>query len=359
MIRRRKIVVAMSGGVDSSTAAALLKEQGHDVIGVCLRFVACGSMTPGEKSCCGTVGINDARRVAARLDMPFHVLNYEDVFEQHVIDYFCESYMSGKTPNPCVECNRVVKFGRLLELTEALGAEHVATGHYARIDKDEHSGRYVLKKGRDPEKDQSYFLYPLSQQQLSRILFPLGEITKDETRKIAARFDLPVAEKPGSQDICFVGDKTYREFLEERHPESFRPGPIVDTDGRVLGEHPGIACFTVGQRRGVKVAAGVPLYVLSVDAEKNTVVLGKREDMLTQRISVAQTNWIPFSSPSGPVHVGAKIRYRHPEIAATVERVGNGHSEVRFDEPQMIASAPGQSAVFYDGDVVVGGGIIE
>lgn len=358
MTRGDKIVVAMSGGVDSSTAAAVLKDLGYDVIGIGLKLPGSSSLD-FDGSCCGIAAMDDARRVAAKIDIPFQVLNYETIFEEDVIDYFCRSYIEGKTPNPCVECNRAVKFGRLLEFAESVGAERVATGHYARVCRDDARGRHVLKKGTDPENEQSYFLYSLSQEQLSRAVFPLGEKTKEETRQTARDFGLKVSEKPGSQDICFLGEKDYRQFLSERFPESVRPGTITNSEGNVLGQHKGIVGFTIGQRRGVGVAAGTPLYVLSVDASTSTVVVGKREEMMRDRITVTQVNWISVDEPGMSLDLTVRIRYRQPEMPAAVSRLDDNKAEIVFADAQNVAAAPGQSAVFYDGDTVVGGGIIE
>lgn len=348
----------MSGGVDSSTAAALLKEQGHEVIGIGLRLSEPRVSGEATQMRGGPAGMEEARRVAAHLGIPFYVLNYEPIFEKSVVDYFCRSYLEGKTPNPCVECNRVIKFGRLFRLADTLGADGLATGHYARVCQDPGTGRYLLKKGVDPDKDQSYFLYPIPQPQLSRLIFPLGEMTKEQTRQRARAFGLPVSDRPGSQDICFLGDGDYRQLLAERFPESLEPGPIVNARGEVLGRHRGIAGYTVGQRRGLHVAAGVPLYVLAVDAAKRTVTVGTRDEARRRRISVGQINWLAFDSPQEPLQLAVKLRYRQPELPATVSPLDRDRAEVCFPEPQPTA-APGQSAVFYDGDVVVGGGVIE
>jgi tRNA-specific 2-thiouridylase len=257
-----------------------------------------------------------------------------------------------------VECNRLVKFGRLLKFADKVGADFLATGHYAQIAKDPESKRYLLKKGLDAEKDQSYFLYALTQEQLSRSLFPLGTMTKGETRKLAKSFGLKVSDKPASQDICFIVEGDYRRFLAERFPEALQEGPIVDTGGRLLGHHKGIAFYTVGQRRGLGVAAGEPLYVLRVDAPTRSVVLGTSEEMLKDRISVRDVNWIPFEKPEGPLRVTVRMRYRQAEIPATVSCTGDAKAAVVLSRPEMTV-APGQSAVLYDGDLVVGGGIIE
>jgi len=302
--------------------------------------------------------MDDARSVAGRIGIRFHVLDYREFFEKTVIDYFCRAYLRGETPNPCIECNRVVKFGRLLELADSFGADCVATGHYARVTRDVRTARYLLKKGTDAGKDQSYFLYSLRQEQLSRALFPLGEVTKEETRRLAESLGLGVSDKPASQDVCFLAGGSYRAFLAERFPESLEPGPIVDPSGRLLGRHRGIAFYTVGQRRGLGVAAGEPLYVLDVDKATRTVTAGSRDDLRKSRISVKHVNWIAFERPPERLEVDVRLRYRHRALRATVSPAGDGRVVVSFATGGTTA-APGQSAVFYDGDVVVGGGIIE
>jgi len=302
--------------------------------------------------------MDDARHVAALLDVPFYVLNYRDFFEKSVIDYFCRSYLSGETPNPCVECNRVVKFGRLLELADALDADDVATGHYAQIGRDARTGRYLLRKGADAEKDQSYFLHPLTQRQLSRSRFPLGTMTKEETRQAAAELGLHVSRKPASQDICFLGDTNYRQFLANRHPEALRRGTIVDARGRVLGEHRGTAFYTVGQRSGLGIAAGQPLYVLETDPASGRVVVGRKGEQQTREIVVGRLNWIGSEKPTAPLELEVKVRYRQAGRPATVSPLVGDRVNVAFAAPQA-RPAPGQSVVFYDGDIVIGGGIVE
>jgi len=356
--RGKRVVVGMSGGVDSSTAAALLMRQGCEVVGVTLRFPLLRPGGGSARRCCSAASIEDARRVAARLGIRFAVLDYEEVFTRAVIEYFFESYLRSRTPNPCVECNRVVKFGRLLDFARTLGADRLATGHYARASREPASGRQLLRKGADRERDQSYFLYALSQEQLAAARFPLGGMTKEQTRALARSFGLPVSEKPGSQDVCFLGGGDYRSLLAERYPESLREGRIVDARGRVLGAHRGIARFTVGQRKSLGIATGAPMYVLALHPATRTVVVGTKEELLRDRLTVGGINWIAFETPPDSLEAEVKIRYRQPEQPATVRVLSPGRAEVRFHSPQP-AAAPGQSAVFYRGDVVLGGGIIE
>jgi tRNA-uridine 2-sulfurtransferase len=351
------IVVAMSGGVDSSTVAALLKSRGEDVVGVGMRLPLL-SAEAGGRACCGADAMEDARRVAQQLGISFAALDYREIFSQSVVEYFLRSYAENQTPNPCVECNRVIKFGALLEFAKKMGARRLATGHYAIIEYDSARGRHILKKGIDAQHDQSYFLYSLSQEQLANALFPLGGMTKEETRELARKFGLPTAAKPGSQDICFLGDGDYRSLLAERFPESLQEGDIVDTSGKVLGRHRGTARYTIGQRKSLGVAVGAPRYVVSISPGTHTVVIGTKEEMLIRRIMVRNLNWIAFREPPGEMEVKVKIRYRQTELPAKVRSCGDGMAEVVFQKPEP-AAAPGQSAVFYDGQVVVGGGIIE
>ncbi len=302
--------------------------------------------------------MEDARAVANQLGIRFAALDYQEVFSREIIEYFFRSYAEGRTPNPCAECNRVIKFGRLMEFAKAMGADFLATGHYARALRDPQSGRHLLLKGADREKDQSYFLYALSQEQLARALFPLGAMTKEETRRLARSFGLPVSEKPGSQDICFLGEGDYRSLLAERYPEALQPGPIVDARGRVLGTHKGVAGFTIGQRKSLGIAAGQPLYVLALRPATRTVVVGTKEELLQEKFTVAGINWIAFDAPPEGFEAEVKVRYRQPEQPAAIRRLEPGRAEVRWQTPQP-AAAPGQSAVFYKGEVVLGGGIIE
>ncbi|MGA2587297.1 MAG: tRNA 2-thiouridine(34) synthase MnmA [Candidatus Aminicenantales bacterium] len=353
--------VAMSGGVDSSVAAALLKGQGYDVIGVTMNLFslpreACRS--ENLRSCCGWKAQEDANRVAIALGIPHFVVDFRPEFEASVIADFCREYRRGRTPNPCIRCNRFIKFGLLLERVKALGADFVATGHYAIGGVDPASGRRLLRKGIDAAKDQSYFLYPLMQAELTRTLFPVGEYTKEQIRGLAAEYNLPVAEKAESQEICFIPDDDYPRFLKERWPDAFRSGPIVDTRGKKIGTHGGIAHFTIGQRRGLGIAAPHPLYVVAIDVGKNTIVAGKNEDLYRRGLEASDVNWISGEGPAEPRAARARIRYKHVEAPATITPRDSGKVLVEFEKTQR-AITPGQAVVFYDGDIVLGGGIID
>jgi tRNA-specific 2-thiouridylase len=357
---RERIVVGMSGGVDSSVAAALLVEQGYDVVGITMRVApAPTGAEPASRfgSCCGTEATEDARRVARSLGIPHYLLNMEDEFEQKVISRFVAAYGTGRTPVPCVACNGELKFGSLLGRARAWEALAVATGHYARIGRDPATGRYLLLRAEDARKDQTDFLWPLSQAQLAATRFPIGELTKAEVRAHARRLGLVTADKPESQEICFVPDDDYRGFLRRRAPEMFRPGAIVDRQGSVVGTHAGIAAYTVGQRRGLGLATGRPLYVVDLDPERNTVRVGEARDLDSDRVVAEAVNFIACEPPRTPLRVEAKIRHSHRPAAATVCALEGSRAQVVFDTPQRAAS-PGQSVVFYDGDVVVGGGVI-
>lgn len=347
-----KVLVAMSGGVDSSVAAALLLEEGHSVIGVTLKqWVEPDGSLP-VAGCCTVGDAEDARRVANTLDIPYYVLDYVDAFRREVVEQFGRAYLDGRTPNPCIECNRKVRFGALMERVDALGCDALATGHHARVARRD--GRWRLLAGRDRAKDQSYVLHMLGQRELARAFMPIGEMTKDEVRSHADRLGLRTATKPDSQDLCFVaGD--YRGFLEEHFPEAARPGRIVDADGRTVGAHSGTAGFTVGQRRGLGVAVGEPRYVLSTDPSSATVTIGPRAALAVTECRVEGMSFVAGAPDSG-ARLSAKVRYRTPPAPATVEPV-EGDWLIRFDEPQQ-AVAPGQAAVLYDGDEVVGGGTI-
>lgn len=348
----------MSGGVDSAVAAALLIEQGHDVIGLTMNlWPAWLPKTEGNAwACCGLSSIEDARTAARRLGIGHHVLDLREEFEREVIDHFCDEYARGRTPNPCIECNQAVKFRILLGRAEALGCDLLATGHYARIATDDTSGRWLLLRAADHRKDQSYLLYTLTQGQLARLRFPVGALLKGEVRSLARRWNLTVADKPDSQDICFVPSGRYGDLVAARCPEASSPGPIRDRAGGVMGAHAGIARYTVGQRRGLGLSLGVPQYVLEVDARRNTLVIGGQEELLRRRLGLGRVNWIVPT----PLPVAATVRVRHaaPDVPAVLYADGPDHVRVEFCEPQR-AVAPGQAVAFYDGDRVLGGGIIE
>jgi tRNA-specific 2-thiouridylase len=355
-----RIVVGMSGGVDSSVAAALLVEQGSDVVGVTMRVWP--RQEPEEPtrrfgSCCGTEAVEDARQVARALGIPHYLLSMDEEFNQKVIGRFVESYGNGRTPIPCLSCNSNLKFGSLLGRARAWDAVAVATGHYARVARDRATGRHLLLRARDPRKDQTDFLWPLTQAQLAAARFPIGELTKDEVRARARRLGLVTADKPESQDICFVPDRDYRAFLRRRAPAVFRPGAVVDRLGNRLGAHAGIAGFTVGQKRGLGLATGRPLYVIDLDPERDTITIGEAVDLERDRLVATAANFIACAPPSAPLRVTAKIRHSHQPAPATVRALDGDRAEVVFHAPQRAVS-PGQSVVFYDGDVVVGGGVI-
>lgn len=346
----------MSGGVDSSVAAALLCEAGYDVIGISMLLA--GSTEGREGSCCSLDDFQDARRVAEQLDIPYYVLNLKEEFRRRVIDVFTEEYLHGRTPNPCLLCNRDLKFDLLWRRAQELGADYVATGHYARIAHDQASGRYHLLRGRDERKDQSYFLFTLTQEQLSRTFFPIGDLTKIQVREKAGTLGLQVAEKPESQEICFVPDRDYARFIEAYLPaDRFRPGVVVDAEGRVLGTHPGVQRFTIGQRRGLGISGFArPLYVTSIEAASARVTVGAKEQLIARGLVANEVNWIE-EMPAGEARFGVKIRYRHPAVAARVRSNGGGTVQVFFEDA-CPAVTPGQAAVFYRGEQVLGGGWI-
>jgi len=365
-----KIAVAMSGGVDSSAAAAILKEQGHELVGFTMQLWdqrrginIDENGDPLPSRCCSLDDVYDARRVAEELGFPFYVLNLERDFERDVVQPFVTSYLNGETPIPCVSCNSRLKFASLDRLAESLGCEKVATGHYARVEFDAVTNRYKLLRGLNSQKDQSYFLWELTQEQLSRALFPLGEMSKPEARDAARQYGLAVAEKKESQEICFVPDGDYAGFMDryleaedatERLPGT---GEIVDTSGRVIGVHAGIHRYTIGQRRGIGIADERPLYVISLEAEKNRVTVGSQEELLSQEFTAAGVNWIALDDPQEPVKAEVRVRYRHTPALAAITPLAEHRVQVIFDEPQR-AITPGQGTVFYRGDEVVGGGWI-
>ncbi len=365
-----KIAVAMSGGVDSSAAAAILKEQGHDLVGFTMQLWnqrrginVDENGEPLPSRCCSLDDVYDARRVAEELGFPFYVLNLEKEFERDVVQPFVNSYLNGETPIPCVACNSRLKFASLDKLAVSLGCEKVATGHYARVEFDETNQRYRLLRGLDPQKDQSYFLWELTQDQLSRALFPLGELSKNDARQAARDNQLAVAEKKESQEICFVPDGDYAGFIDrylEAEAQTDRvpaAGEIVTSSGTVLGTHTGIHRYTVGQRRGIGISQPRPLYVLKINTEENQVVVGGDEELLSNEFTAAGVNWIALDDPTEDVRAEVRVRYRHNAAAATITPSPIGRVQVTFDEPQR-AITPGQATVFYRGEQVLGGGWI-
>jgi tRNA-uridine 2-sulfurtransferase len=355
----------MSGGVDSSVAAALLAEQGHDVIGLSMQLYDVSGQSEGQTSfgsCCSIDDLHDARRVAAAINIPHYILNFERQFNEQVVSNFVHEYVSGRTPLPCAHCNSDLKFATLAERARGFGADAVATGHYARVERDPGTGRYLLKRGVDPGKDQSYFLFSLTQEQLAYAVFPVGDRPKQAVRDYARHRGLPVADKPDSQEICFIPDDDYAAFIGTRAAMP-RTGEIVDERGRVLGKHTGIHRFTVGQRKGLGLSgspsggASAPLYVLALRPADQQVVVGPRSALEQTTLTASGVNWV-VEAPSASMRVAAQIRHRHEPAVATVRSLGGAHAEVVFDTPQ-IALTPGQAVVFYEGDTVVGGGWID
>jgi tRNA-uridine 2-sulfurtransferase len=353
---KKRVLLGMSGGVDSSVAGYLLREQGYDVIGVTMKVWPQDCISRTEDKCCGPQAVADARAVAYSLGIPHYVVDEGDQFERTVIDYFTSEYQSGRTPNPCVMCNEKLKFGNLWGKAEALGCDYMATGHYAIIEHQE--DRAVLRKGADPRKDQSYFLFSLRQPQLRRALTPLGAMRKPEIRKIAHSLGLKVADKIDSQEICFVPGNDYKAFLRSHLGENeFHRGEIYDADGNFVGEHDGIELFTIGQRKGLPGGSARPRYVVDLDAETNRVIVGDAGDLVCDEFEIDRTNWIARDIPNEDVNVTVKIRYSHPGTPATVTPLEDHRAWIRLHEPQR-AVTPGQAAVIYNGDVVVGGGWI-
>ena len=347
----------MSGGVDSSAAAALLLEQGYDVVGITLKLWPQDCVSRAEDKCCGPQAVADARGVAHRLGIPFYLVDEAADFQREVIQYFADEYKAGRTPNPCVMCNEKLKFGTLIRRARQLGAEYVATGHYARVEHNGPEGRHLLRRGRDLRKDQSYFLFSLRQEQLARTLFPLGELTKSDTREVARGAQLKTAGKEESMEICFVPDNDYGGFLRKAGLAAPHRGEVVDLAGHVLGHHEGIELFTIGQRRGLGISSPKPLYVVDLDAANNRVVVGDEGALASDELTVERCNWIPFPEPPVTIDATVKIRYNHPGTPATIEPTPDGGARVRFQEPQR-AITPGQACVFYQDDLVLGGGWI-
>jgi len=369
----------MSGGVDSSATAALLLEQGYDVIGITLKLWPQDCVNRAEDKCCGPQAVTDARAVCHQLGIPYYLIDESAEFQKHVISYFAKEYKAGRTPNPCVLCNQNLKFGRLIDRADQLGADFIATGHFARVERVAGApstgsasggneprraeavlgatGRYLLKRGRDLKKDQSYFLFSLRQDQLARAMFPLGGITKGDTREVARQCQLKTADKEESMEICFVPDNDYGKFLEQANLVLKHRGEIVDFHGQVLGHHDGIEFYTIGQRKGLGITTARPVYVIELDAANNRVIVGDDSALDRDEFTVDRCNWIPFESLDGPIEVIAKIRYNHPGTPATVTPAGQGEATVKLHKPQR-AITPGQAAVFYQDDLVAGGGWI-
>lgn len=371
MPEMKAIAVAMSGGVDSSAVAGLLHQQGLPVIGLTMQLwnqrrlpELSGGAGGGTGRCCSLDDVYDARHVAQHLGIPYYVVNFEERFEEQVVQPFIAEYLAGRTPIPCTLCNNFIKFDQFLDLAAGVGAERIATGHYARVTRNEANGRWQLHKGRDEAKDQTYFLFGLTQHQLERTLFPLGHLTKPEVRELARRLGIPVADKNDSQEICFVPNGDYAAFIDayfrERGIEpSHARGEIVGTDGRVLGEHTGVHHFTVGQRKGIRIAAPEPLYVIATEPATQRVIVGHNDDLLRATLTACDVNWISLAAITTPVRAEVKIRNKHAAARATLSPTGRpDRIAVRFDEPQR-AVTPGQAAVFFDGDLVLGGGWIE
>lgn len=359
MDKNKRVVVGMSGGVDSSVTALLLKAKGYDVIGVTMNVWQRDPDTKYcEKSCCALGAVNDARLVANKLDIPYYVLNFKDDFKKNVIDYFVDDYIHGKTPNPCIACNRYVKFETLLKKAiTVFDAQYIATGHYAKVDYNEETKRYFLRESVTMAKDQTYALYNLTQEQLSHIIMPLGDYNKDEVRQIARENELVNANKHDSQEICFIEDNNYAKFIIEKYGYVPKKGNIVDMNGKILGKHNGIIHYTIGQRRGLGLSFDKPMYVIKLDAKKNEVVLGEEKYLFSNSLICTKPNFMPFEKLEHSINVQAKVRYSAKKSNAVITSLENGDVEVKFEQPQR-AITPGQAVVFYDNDIVVGGGTI-
>ena len=351
-----KAIIAMSGGVDSSIAAYMIKKQGFETIGITLRLFDNDDIgKASEKTCCSLDDTEDAYAVALKLGIPHYVLNFKSNFHENVICRFIDAYTKGYTPNPCIECNRHIKFKKLMERAEEIGFDYVVTGHYAKIEKS--GGRFLLKKADDASKDQTYVLYSLTQKQLEHTLFPLGNLTKPQVREIAAECGFVNAEKKESQDICFVPDGNYKKFIEDYTHKTFPKGSFLDTDGNVIGQHEGIICYTIGQRKGLGTSFGKPMYVCGINSHDNTVILGDNKDLFSKSLIADDINLIACDKIERPIKISARVRYSQKEQPATVEQIDETHIRVDFDEPQRAITC-GQAVVLYDGDIVVGGGRI-
>jgi len=352
---KERVVVGMSGGVDSSVAALLLKQAGYDVIGITLKIWLGDCSDTGDHSCCGPRAVEDARSVSYQLGIPFYVIDHRDLFQKNVVEYFIDEYGSGRTPNPCVVCNKTLKFGTMFDFAKKLGADKLATGHYAKVGNE--NGEFILKRGRDLKKDQSYFLYTLDQNRLKNLLFPLGDLVKDEVRDIAQKEGLKVFDKIDSTGICFVPDGKYVNFLKQNAPQDFKKGVLKDTQGNILGAHDGVQNFTIGQRKGLGFAMGRPQYVVSVDGETNTVIVGEESDLFLQECFVHSLQWISPKRPQS-MECMVKVRYSHKGAAAKITLLDHDRARIQFVLPERAVTA-GQAAVFYDGEKVLGGGFID
>jgi len=357
--KEKKALIAMSGGVDSSVAAYIMKDNGYDCVGVTMKLYKNDNFeVSGENTCCSLDDVEDARRVADALDMPFYVVNFAEKFKEEVIERFIAAYEAGETPNPCIECNRHMKFERLYNKARELGLEYVVTGHYARCGFDEKTGRYFLKKAVDETKDQSYVLYAMTQEQLAHTIFPLGGMTKLQVRELAESRSFVNARKHDSQDICFVPDGKYADFIESYTGKTYKPGSFMDKSGKVLGTHKGIIRYTIGQRKGLGLALECPMYVCDINVDTNTVTLCKNEELFSKKLTANKINLISVEKIEEPMRVKAKIRYSHREEDATVIQTGDDEIKIEFDNPQR-AITKGQAVVMYDGDNVIGGGVIK
>lgn len=353
----KKVVIGMSGGVDSSVAAYLLKKQGYDVIGITMKLTPDDAFyNEKEGGCCSISAVEDARRVAYKLEIPFYVMNFTEVFKEKVIDYFVDDYLKGRTPNPCIACNKHIKFDALLKKAQSLGADYVATGHYCKISKE--NGRYVMRKSVDDKKDQTYVMYNMTQYQLEHTLMPCGDYEKEHIREIAKEIGLNVFNKRDSEEICFIPDDDHGGFIKRQFPKAIKEGNFVDKNGKFIGKHKGIVYYTIGQRKGLGVAAGKRIFVTDIKPQKNEIVLGDEEEIFKKELITRNNNFIPFDKLEEPMEVEAKIRYNAKVSKAVISPMEDGRVKIKFEIPQR-AITKGQSAVFYKGDLLVGGGIID
>ncbi len=354
-MEQKSVLIGMSGGVDSSVAAALLRDAGYKVIGATMRLWTYSDNCASNEGCCSEAAVEDARRVCDKLGIDFYVMNFKDMFREKVVDNFVYEYTHGRTPNPCIQCNKYLKFDAMLKKARAMEIDYIATGHYAKIEKDT-DGKYLLKKSAAAKKDQSYVLYNFTQEQLAHTLMPLGNYTKDEVRELAEKYGLAVANKPDSQEICFVEDDDYAKFITDYAHYSPTPGDILDINGNKLGEHRGLIYYTIGQRKGIG-AYGRPMFVKEIDAQRNTITLGEKGMEFSDELTASDVNFISGEFPKTPIKIQAKVRYQAPPAEATLYPLENGNVKITFPAPQR-AITPGQAVVFYDGDTVLGGGTV-